>query len=89
MTGVFIPDALVVPCFAPFIILRSRGSIPIFSASSSIKVSAANEPIGAPGALYAVVLGLLLTTSYPSILIFSISYGVNMQLEAAPTGEPG
>ena len=51
MRGLFIPDALVVPCFAPFIILRSSGSIPIFSASSSISVSAAKDPIGAPGAL--------------------------------------
>ena len=89
ITGFTMPLARRVPSFAAFMMRSSRGSVDSFSASSSMMVSAAKEPMGAPGARYAVDLGLLSTTSYASMSTLSMSYGENMHWAAAPTGEPG
>ena len=42
---------------------KVSGSMPSFCARSSIRLSTANEVIGAPGARYAATFGRLLTTS--------------------------
>src|SRR5947208_3660184 len=77
------------PSFAPLFIRNSMGSIPSFPHIPSITVSAANSDCVAPGARYAFDLGLLTTTSNPSILTFLILYGPTTVMQPAPTGEPG
>ena len=57
------PSARLVPSFAALSNRRSMGSKFNFAAASSTNVSMAKAPMGAPGALYAVVFGLLSTTS--------------------------
>src|SRR5579862_1436795 len=68
---------------------KSIGSIPHFSASSSITVSEAIAALVAPGARYAAVFGRLTTTSYASITKLGISYGAIIVIAPAPTGDPG
>ena len=58
------------------------------SASSSITDSVAKATIGAPGARYALVEGLLVTMSYPSMRTFSMLYGAKMAAHAGATGPP-
>ena len=45
--------------------------------------------MGAPGALYALLLGRFITTSYPIACTFSISYGAKAQDAAGRAGDPG
>ena len=58
------------------------------SAISSITDSVAKATIGAPGARYALVEGLLVTMSYPSMRTFSMLYGAKMAAHAGATGPP-
>ena len=83
------PSALRLPSSATFTNLISIGSIFISLDISSKALSTAKHTIGAPGALYAVVLGLFVTTSYAFIRTFLISYGANIAAHAPPIGPPG
>ena len=77
------------PSWTAFFNRNSIGSMPSFSAISSITVSTAWADWGWPGARYDWVFGLLTTTSYPSTRILSILYAPRAGNAPPPTGEPG
>ena len=55
--------------------LNSTGSMPIFSAASSIWSSAAKEACGLPNPLKAPAGTLLVYATWPSMCTFGIAYG--------------
>src|SRR5207245_9954275 len=67
---------------------RSMGSTFSSRAISSTADSTAKAAIGDPGARYAATLGLLTTTSYPSMKKFGILYAAIAHIAPAPTGDP-
>ena len=63
MRGFRTPSTRRVPSRAPLSRRNASGSMSSVSHISSTTVSTANAPMGAPGARYAAVLGLFVTTS--------------------------